>query len=77
MLSLSEYFKTKKITEKAILEKIKAHYSFFETLKEKAGESGYKIAKMKELLLGKNGKGRTTGKPVKKNAVKKKVVRKS
>ena len=75
LLSLAGMFKKKKIKERTVLEKIKTHYSFFETLRQKANESGYKIVNIKELLLGKNGKVKATGKPVKKNAVKKKVVK--
>ncbi len=53
-LSVKNYFSETKINEKAILNKIKEHYTFFVSIKEKAAESGYDIARLKELLLKSN-----------------------
>jgi glycosidase len=75
LLLSAGYFKEKKKDEKTILSKIKAQYSFFSDIKIKAGKTGYNISKLKELLLGKNGKAKTQKGSVKKNAVKKKVVK--
>lgn len=56
LLSVKEIFKGNPGTEKETLNKLKLYYQLFETLKEKAAESGYSVVKLKELLLNTNGK---------------------
>ena len=45
LFTVRNYFKENKIAEKKLLERVKAHYSFFETLKKEAEESSKRTKK--------------------------------